>query len=131
MLFKKLNGPKLDSLLKDALSKQTPSTPPDFTDRIMTQIRLEDEREILAQVVLKERLALVACVFLAIGSFFAMVAFTQIPVRVIESIKIIAGEIPTVLQSVIGTWQLLVVFAAILGFTVYIFFNDLKLGYRS
>lgn len=131
MSVKKLHDEKLDQLLSDALCKYTHPMPADFTDRMLTQIRQQQERKILAQVILKERLALAACILLAVGSGFAMIAFTQIPVRVIESMKIIANEIPIVIQAVIGTWQLQAGFAAILGFAAYTFFNGFSADYRT
>ena len=126
----KINDQKLDSLLKDTLSKQTTSTPHDFTDRMMTQIRLEDQRKIIAQIVLKERLALAACIVFAIGTILAMIAFTQVPQRAIESLKIISGEIPAVLQAATAAWQILAAVIAILIFTIAPFPSSRTARYR-
>jgi hypothetical protein len=120
MPAKKLHDEKLDRLLSESLCKYTTIAPADFTGRVMTQIRQQQEREILAQIVLKERLALAACVIAVMGIIFAAITLPQAPWGITEGFKIIANEIPTVIEALIHTWQLPIAFATFLAFLAYI-----------
>jgi hypothetical protein len=124
MPAKKLHDEKLDRLLSESLCKYTTIAPADFTGRVMTQIRQQQEREILAQIVLKERLVLAVCVIAVMGIIFAAITLPQASLGIIETVKIIANEIPTVIEALISAWSLFVVFAAFLAFVVYIFVKE-------
>jgi hypothetical protein len=124
MPAKKLHDEKLDRLLSESLCKYTTISPADFTGRVMTQIRQQQEREILTQIVLKERLALAACVIAVMGIIFAAIALPQASWGITEGFKIIANEIPIVIEALINAWSLFVAFAAFLAFVVYIFVKE-------
>jgi hypothetical protein len=126
MPAKKLHDEKLDRLLSESLCKYTTIAPADFTGRVMTQIRRQQEREILAQIVLEERLALAACVIAVMGIIFAAIALPRAPWGITEGFKIIANEIPTVIEALINVWSLFVAFAA---FVVYIFVKEAAADY--
>lgn len=64
-----------DRMLAGALKKHREPVPADFTARVLQQIELADERRLLSRIVWQERMALAACVAVALGVVVVAGAF--------------------------------------------------------
>lgn len=64
-----------DVMLAGAVKKHREPVPPDFTARVLQQIERADEKRLLSRVVRQERIALAACVAVAMGVVVVAGAF--------------------------------------------------------
>jgi hypothetical protein len=119
MLSDKLNEDKFDEILRRALRGHTEPVPSDFTAGLLRQIEQAQERRILAQVVLEERLALVGCILLGIIIISAAVVFPGTVAGFTGQVKTLTDRIGQVVEFVSSWRQLYMVFAAMFGFAVY------------
>ncbi len=118
---------KFDEMLGRTLRRSSQAVPADFTQRMLSQIRKAEEQEILARVVLQERLALAGCIVFGAAAIIAMVAFPDTITAAFNSIvgsftarsSALVNRIPQSIKTVRDQWQLYSVFAAMAGFAVY------------
>ncbi|HUS74193.1 MAG TPA: hypothetical protein VMY06_14125 [Sedimentisphaerales bacterium] len=139
MVAGKLNEDKFDEILGQSLRRHSEPVPAGFTERMLSQIEEAVQKEILARVVLQERLALAGC--LVFGAL-ATIGITIFPGRVAGVLRGIAtgfteqgravvdGIGQTIsIETVRSEWQLYAVLALVLGFAVYSFV-DMLVGDR-
>lgn len=119
MSVDKLNERKFDGILEQALQEHSEPTPADFTARMLRQIREAQERRILAQVVLQERLALAGCIVLGIIAIIMVVVFPNIAGSLTGQVHAFIGKITRAIEAVNWNWQFYTVFVAVFGFAVY------------
>ena len=129
MVTDKLNEDKFDEMLGQALRRHSEPVPADFTERMLRRIKEVEEQEILARVVLQERLALAGC--LVFGAL-ATIGVTVFPGRVAGVLQSIAANFTerggalvdrigqTIsIETVRSEWQLYTILALVFGFAVY------------
>jgi len=115
----KLKG-HLDGILGRALQKHSEPVPPDFTDRILSQIREAKERRILARVLIEERLALAGCIVLGIIAIAVATAFPNVAGSLTEQTEAFVDKISQVVETTVSCeWQFYMVFDGVFGFAVY------------
>ncbi|MHC4585460.1 MAG: hypothetical protein ACYS3N_13080 [Planctomycetota bacterium] len=128
MLADRLNkDDKFDEMLGRTLRRSSQAAPADFTQRMLSQIRQAEEQEILARVVLQERLALAGCIVFGAAAIIVMVAFPSTITAAFNSIvgsftersSALVNRIPQTIKTVRDQWQLYSVFVAMAGFAVY------------
>ncbi len=138
MLADRLNkDDKFDEMLGRTLRSSSQAVPADFTQRMLSQIRQAEEQEILARVVLQERLALAACFAVGAAAIIAMAVFpdtiTAVFNRIVGSFtaqsSTLVNRIPQSIKTVRDQWQLYTVLAGMVGFAVYSLL-DLLVGGR-
>lgn len=139
MVTDKLNEDKFDEMLGQALRRHSEPVPAGFTERMLRQVREAEEQEILARVVLQERLALAGC--LVFGAL-AAIGVTVFPGRVAGVLRSIGANFTErggalvdrigqsiSIETVRSEWQLYAILALVLGFAVYSFV-DMLVGDR-
>jgi hypothetical protein len=137
MLKNRPNEDKFDQMLERALQKHSEPVPADFTERMLRRIEEAEEQQVLARVVLQERLALAGCIVLGAAAIVAVVAFPGAVAAVLGSIAgsfteqsgALIGKIPQTIEAVRGEWQFYAVPGVVLVFAVYSLV-DLLLGDR-
>ena len=127
MSIDKLNEKKLDEILGQALQKHTESVPADFTERMSRQIREDQERRILAKVVLQERLSLAGCIILGITAIVTAVSFPSTTGSFTEQMQVYVDKVSQTIEVVSYKWQFYMVFAGVFGLCVWAF-ADLLVG---
>lgn len=125
----KLNDDKFDEMLGESLRRHSEPVPAEFTERMLRQIEEAEQRQILARVVLQERLSLVGCIVFGI---LTAVGVTVFPGRIAEMLRSIAANfterggayiegigqsIP--IENVRSEWQLYIILVLVLGFAAY------------
>ncbi len=129
MVTDKLNEDKFDEMLGQSLRRHSEPVPAGFTERMLRQVREAEEQEILARVVLQERLALAGC--LVFGAL-AAIGVTIFPGRVAGVLRSIAANFTErggalvdrigqsiSIETVRSEWQLYAILALVFGFAVY------------
>ena len=133
----KNNEDRFDQMLGVSLRRHSEAVPADFTERMLKQVREIESRRVLAQVILQERLALVASIVLG---GLAVCGAVFIPGKIVATLRGIgagiaeywgglAGRVPHVAEAVGGEWQFYAVLAVVAGFAVYCMI-DLLVGDR-
>ena len=79
----------------------------------------EQERKVLARVVMQERLALAACICVAVITVGLMAALPDIATDFLRQIPNIFGKLTEQLAAGLGDWQLWIVLAAAFGYAGY------------
>lgn len=131
------NEDKFDEMLSRALQRHTEPVPADFTGRMLRRIEEAEERQVLARVVLQERLSLAGSIIMGAAALAAVVFFPGRITAVFGSIAgsfaqkgdTLIGRIPQAVEAVRGEWQLYTVVAVVFVFAVYSLM-DLLLGDR-
>jgi hypothetical protein len=103
--------------------------PADFTERMLREVREVQERQILARVVLQERLSLAGCIVFGV---LAAVGITVFPGRIVGILRsivagfaerggvVVNGIGQTIsIETVRSEWQLYIILALVLGFALY------------
>ena len=121
------SGKQFDRMLEQALRRHTESVPVDFTDKMLSQIREKQQQEILARVVLQERLALAGCITLGIMVVAVAVVFPGIAVSLTEWVEIFIGKAAHIIDAAGSRWQFYMFLVGVFGYAVYSFL-DLLLG---
>ncbi len=129
MVTGSLNEDKFDEMLGQSLRRHSESVPADFTERMLREVREVHERQILARVVLQERLSLAGCIVFGV---LAVVGITVFPGRIAGILRsimdgfterggaVVDGIGRTIsMETVRSEWQLYIVFALVLGFAAY------------
>ena len=137
MLKNRPNEDKFDQMLGRALQRHSEPVPADFTERMLRRIEEAEERQVLARVVLQERLALAGSIILGIAAIVVVVFFPGRVTGIFGSIAgsfteqsgALIGKIPQTIEAVRGEWQFYTVMGAVFGFAVYSLM-DLLLGDR-
>lgn len=137
MLRNRPNEDKFDQMLGRALRRHLEQVPADFTERMLRRIEEAEKREVLARVVLQERLALAGSIILGAAAIVVVVFFPGRVTAVFGSIaesftqqgSALIGGIPQAMEVVRGQWQFYTVVGAVFGFAVYSLV-DLLLGDR-
>ena len=131
------NEDKFDEMLGRALQRHSEPVPADFTGRMLRRIEEAEERQVLARVVLQERIALAGSIILGAAALVAVVFFPGRVTAVFGSIAgsfteqgdTLIGRIPQDIEAVRGEWQLYTVVGVVFVFAVYSLM-DLLLGDR-
>lgn len=139
MVAGKLNDDKFDEMLGQSLRRHSESVPADFTERMLRQIKEAEQRQILARVVLQERLSLAGCIVFGV---LAVVGITVFPGRIAGILRSIAAGFAErggayidgigqsiSIETVRSEWQLYTILALVLGFALYCFV-DMLVGDR-
>lgn len=137
MLKNRPNEDKFDRMLGRALQKHSEPVPADFTERMLRRIEEAEKRQVLARVVLQERLALAGSIILGIAAIVVVVFFPGRVTGFLSSVggsfteqgSALIGGIPQAMEAVRGQWQFYTVVGAVFGFAVYSLV-DLLLGDR-
>ncbi len=137
MLKNRTNEDKFDQMLGRALQRHSEPVPADFTERMLRRIEEAEKRQVLARVVLQERLALAGSIILGIAAIVVVVFFPGRVTGIFGSIAegftqqggaLISG-IPQAMEVVRGQWQFYTVVGVVFGVAVYSLV-DLLLGDR-
>ena len=125
----KLNEDKFDEMLGQSLRRHSEPVPADFAEKMLIQVREVQERQILARVVLQERLSLAGCIVFGI---LAAVGITVFPGRVVGILRSIAAGFAerggavvdgigrTIsIEAIRSEWQMYTILALVLGFAFY------------
>ncbi len=123
----RLNDDNFDKMLGRALCSISQQVPGNFTEKTLTRLRESEQRQILARVVLQERLALAGCIVLAAALCTLVVLYPDVILEVFEVFtgrvtmrgRLFVETIPQTIEAVCGQWQLYAVLTAVFGFAVY------------
>ncbi len=129
MVTDSLNEDKFDEMLGQSLRRHSEPVSADFTERMLRQVREVEERQILARVVLQERLSLAGCIVFGVLAAVGVIVFPGRVVGILRSI--LAGfterggaYIDGIGQSISidairSEWQMYIILALVLGFALY------------
>lgn len=137
MSAKSKNEDAFDEMLAATLQRHSEVVPPDFTERMLQQVREAEERRILLQVVLQERLALAMTIVLGGVAVLGAVFFPERIVVILRSIGAslagyggrVVGRVPQAIEVFGGEWQFYAVLAVVMAFALYCLM-DLLFGDR-
>jgi hypothetical protein len=129
MVAGKLNEDKFDEMLGQSLRRHSEPVPVDFTEKMLREVREVQERQILARVVLQERLSLAGCIVFGV---LAAVGITVFPGRIVGILKSITAGLTerggavvdgigrTIsIETIRSEWQMYTILALVLGFALY------------
>ena len=122
---------RFDEMLGRALRRHSEPVPPDFTDKMLAQIRASDQRRILAQTIRRGRLALAASIVVAAAAIVAIVVF---PARIAEVLgttgaylaargQAVLDAVPDAVGAAHAQWRMYAVLALLVGFAVFSLWN--------
>lgn len=139
MVADKLNEDRFDEMLGQSLRRHSEPVPAGFTEKMLRQIEEVEQRQILARVVLQERLALAGCL---IFGTLAAIGITVFPGRIAGILRSIVASIAerggtfvdgigqsVSIENIRSEWQLYTILALVLGLAV-VSFLDMLLGDR-
>jgi hypothetical protein len=123
----KLSEDKFDGMLGRALRSSSEPVPADFTERMLKRIRQAEEQEILARVVLQERLALAGCILAGVAAVVTVVYFPDAVAAIFQGIVgsfterggALVDRIPQTIEAVRGQWRFYIALSVVFGFAVY------------
>lgn len=128
MVAGKLNEDRFDKMLGQSLRRHSEPVPAGFTERMLKQIEEAEQKEILARVVLQERLALAGC--LIFGALSA-IGITIFPGRIVGILRSIVANVAErgvafvdgvgqsiSIETIRSEWQLYTILALVLGLAV-------------
>ena len=110
---------KFDEALGRALRMHVEPVPGGFVEKTLSRIEEDEQRRILAKVVLQERVALAGCVGLLIAA--AAVVFGGIGGGLVEKLEVFTSKLSQVIEVASYEWQFYAVIGGLLGFAVYSF----------
>jgi len=110
---------RFDEMLGRGLRKRAEPVPDDFTDRMLRRVREEQQRRILARVIMEERLALAGCILLGIITVIMAAVFPGIAGSFTKQAEVFIDKITQIIEAVGGQWQFYTVLAGAFGFAVY------------
>jgi hypothetical protein len=129
MVAGKLNEDKFDEMLGQSLRRHSEPVPADFTEKMLREVREVQERQILARVVLQERVSLAGCIVFGILAFVGITVFPGRIVGILRSIMagfterggaLVDGIGRTIsMETVRSEWQMYTILALVLGFALY------------
>jgi hypothetical protein len=106
-------------MLREGLKLHRETTPADFTERILKQVRKAEQQRILSRVVLQKRLALAGSIALGVGVVVAAAAFPQASGEAMEQLAAVWGSIKGGVEGIIYQWQIYAAFAGLFGLAAY------------
>ncbi len=123
----RLDNDKFDEILERALKSHSEPVPADFTERMLSRIKKDQQQRVLARVILQERLALTGCIVLGAAVIVSAVLFPDTIIAVFKSIAVslieqgqnFVGRVPRTIGTVRSDWQFYMVFVGVFGFAVY------------
>jgi len=125
----KLNEDKFDEILGQSLRRHSEPEPAGFTERMLKQVREVQERQILARVVLQERLSLVGCVVFGILAAVGIMVFPGKVAGILRGIAagfaersgaVVDGIGQSIsVETIRSEWQMYTILALVLGFALY------------
>lgn len=116
---------KFDQMLTYALERHCETVPADFTNRMLKQIRQAQQRKILANVILQERLALAGCIIFSIAAIVSAIIFPDLAavrhtiMNMTQQVEIFIYKIPQAIQTLSSGWHNYCLIAVSLAFAVY------------
>jgi hypothetical protein len=123
----KFNTGQFDKMLRQALKKHSEPVPADFTTRMMSNVEETSRQKMLAAVILRERLAIAACITVAVLTAVVAIGFPGVAAGVFD--RVAAGLVdqsrafieglPTTAKAVSGAWRFVAAIAAVVGFCIY------------
>jgi Na+/H+ antiporter NhaA len=139
MVADKLNEDRFDEMLGQALRSHSEPVPADFTDKMLRQVKEAEEQEILARVVLQERLSLAGCIVFGVLAAVGVMVFPGRVVGILRGISaglkerggaFIDGIGQSIsMETVRSEWQLYIILALVLGLAVGVVL-DMLIGDR-
>jgi len=136
MPTEKLSEHDFDMMLGRALRSSSEPVPADFAGRMLKQIRQSREREVLARIVLQERLALTGCIVLLAVAVLAPMMLSDSVAGVLQGkaagfaqeCRVLLDKLPTAVEAVWGRPRLYAILGATIAFAAYclvaLFFGD-------
>ena len=114
------NADKFGKMLTNALHEHKEPIRPGFTDKVLTKIDVLQEQRILKAVVLRERLALAACIIISLATVGCILAFSKF---IIANLSQLAQGLNTAITQA-GTgiqqnWQIYLVVIGVIVFMLY------------
>ena len=129
MVTGSLNEDTFDEMLGQSLRRHSESVPADFTERMLREVREVEQRQILARVVLQERLSLAGCIVFGVLAFVGVTVFPGKVAGILRSIAagfaerggaVVDGIGRTIsMETVRSEWQMYTILALVLGFALY------------
>jgi len=116
-----------DRMLERTLKASSPPVPTGFTEETLRQITDAEQQRILARMVLQKKLALAACIVLALLALGGAVVFTSITGGPTGQLATFIEEIGPGVTKISTGPHFFMLFAAIFGFAAYILV-DLLVG---
>jgi hypothetical protein len=110
---------KFDAMLREGLKLHRETTPADFTERILMQVRKAEQQRILSRVILQKRLALAAGIVLGVGVVIAAGAFPQAAGEATRQLTAFWGSVKRSAVGISYQWQLYAAFAGLFGYAAY------------
>ena len=110
-----------DKALAKALKSHTGPVPYNFTERVLEQIRKEQEQKVLARVVLQERLALAGCIVLGVIMIIVWATSANVAADFTELMRTSINKVSETVTLIVSQWQSYIVFVVALGFVLYSF----------
>lgn len=110
-----------DKALAKELKSHTGPVPYNFTERVLEQIRKEQEQKVLARVVLQERLALAGCIMLGVIMIVVWVTSANAALDFTELMRTSINKANDTMMFVVSQWQSFAAFVVALGFILYSF----------
>jgi ABC-type microcin C transport system permease subunit YejE len=110
---------QLDEILRQSLLKYPVAVPEDFTTKLSRKLREEQQRRLLAKVVLQERIALAGCILLVVVAAIFVVVFSGIAGIFIPMMTWI-DEVSRAIEALYYQPQYyMIFFVVVLGFAIY------------
>jgi hypothetical protein len=116
---------RFDEMLKKNLKLHREPIRNDFTQELLAKIQKVEEQEVLAKVVLQERLAFAAFILLPIGAIVVMFAFPNLVIAPIRLAEKLYPLIKLSLTNFVNHWQLWVCYILTAGACLYAFYESL------
>ena len=121
------NQGTFDRMLRATLRQHREPVPPDFTEKMLQQVRQAEARKMLSEVLWQERLALAMSIILGCVAIIGALFF---PGRIVVMLKRISASLTgyggrltqgvhQVVDAVGGEWQFYAVLGVVLAFATY------------
>lgn len=136
MIINRFEQDRFDVMIEKALKTHCEPVPADFTHRVLSRVEEVSQRRILAHVVLQGRLAIAACIVVAVLAVVVAVVlpedtagvFGRLAGGLVDDSVAFVEAMPQAIQALSGQWRLILVSAAAIGFCIYglvdVFFGD-------
>lgn len=116
-----------DQILRTNLRKYVEPIRPGFTDNVLKQIRLLEDRKILAKVTMQERLALVSCISLFVLIVTMIMSFGKNILMALNLLGHASKEAITAVSMASSfDWQLILLAGVTAGFVLCCFVDDIQ-----
>jgi len=114
------NADRFEKMLTNALHEHKEPIRPGFTDKVLTKIDALQEQRILKAVVLRERLALAACIVVFLAMVGCILAFGRVIMadlsQLAQGLNTAVAQAGTGIQQ---NWQILIVVIGVIAFMLY------------